>query len=59
MIKRDHSAQRVYFSAIAAIAFMIIFGYVLLLFNPPTELDKKCLSKSYFEIGQCIHDETK
>ena len=40
--------------AFGAVAFLIVVSYFLLLFNPPTELDKQCVGKTIAEVNDCI-----
>jgi hypothetical protein len=41
---------------IGAIATLWAMGTIVLLFNPPSEIDKKCLGKPLAEVGRCMYD---
>jgi hypothetical protein len=35
---------------------LYVLGKILLLFNPPTDLDRACLSKTLNELNKCADD---
>jgi hypothetical protein len=35
---------------------MYVVAKIILLFNPPTDLDRACLAKPFAEVNKCAHD---
>ena len=54
--RRPDGLYRSFVAAICAVTFLILFGYVLLLFNPPSDLDRKCLKESMMTMRDCVND---
>jgi len=37
-----------------SVAFLVFVAMVILLFNPPTDLDRACLNSSARDMSQCV-----
>jgi hypothetical protein len=56
MERRVDPVSRVILAAVLSISALIVIGYTILLFNPPSELDKRCLNNSLADMNKCIKE---
>jgi hypothetical protein len=56
MRRKSDGTFKIFAAAVCSVAALIIIGYIILLLNPPTDLDRKCLKSSAYAMSSCVMD---